>query len=245
VAVLDAVGEGLAFVDERGAVLASNGAFRRLAGAVQLPEGQLLRTVLPEPAIDEAVKRAIDTSATTQAQAMAGTPAREVRFRVLPITFANLGTVGLLITEDLSGNPRAETLRLEAAGLLATSLATVNAPLPREAVFALELSRAAIELDETPPAAEVVLMGELAPRLRAADEAPAVYVVRSRAVTALKLLRLELASSSCASSSRSARRRRCPPWSRSSRRASSSASRATAGSPSGPSRGRASRSESG
>lgn len=190
--VLDAVGEGLAFVDERGVVLASNGAFRRLSGSGTSPEGQLLRNVLPDPAIDEAVKRAIETSSATNVRAPAGSPTREIRFRVLATALANLGTVGLLITEDLSPNPRVEALRVQSGELLTSSLANPNVRLPREGIFALELSRAAILLDEPAPPPEVVLLSELLGKTRAADEAPAVYVIRSRAEAALRLVRLEL-----------------------------------------------------
>jgi two-component system phosphate regulon sensor histidine kinase PhoR len=192
VAVLDAVNEGLAFVDERGIVLASNGAFRKLAATGTLPDGQPLRNVLPEPVLEEAARQAITTSSTVTAQATVGSPSYEVRFRVLPTTLANLGSVALLISEDLSMSPRIESLRVESAALLTSALSHVNAQLPRETAFALELSRAAILLDEPAPPAEVVLLAELVPRIRAADEAPAVYLVKARAAVAIALLRLEL-----------------------------------------------------
>jgi HAMP domain-containing protein len=191
-AVLEAIGEGLAFVDQRDVILAANGSFRRFLGAGVHPEGQRLRDVLHDGALVAAVEKTFSTGRETRVDAVVGDPPRDVRFRIVSTVVANVGTVALLVTEDLSPNPRVESLRVEAAAILARSLGFSNAPLPREAQFALELSRLATLLDERPEPAEVVLLGELLPRARGADEAPALYMVRSRAEAGTRLLRLEL-----------------------------------------------------
>ncbi len=192
IAVLDAIGEGLAFVDEQDQVLAANGAFRKLLGPGVLPEGQRLRAVLPDPALETAVRRAFMTFLEARADATVGDPPREVRFRVVPSVVANVGTVALLITQDLGPNPRVEALSLESADLLVRALERSNTPLPRDAVYALEMASAGRLLDEPPPSPEVVLLREVIPGLPQVAEAPAVYVVRSRLETALSMVRLEL-----------------------------------------------------
>ncbi len=192
IAVLDGIGEGIAFVDEKEQILAANGAFRRLLGTGGMPEGHRLRDVVPAPAVEQALKKAFLTFLEARAEAALGDPPRAIRLRVLPTVVANVGTVALIITQDLRPNPRVESLVIEAAHVLAGSLERTNVAVPRDAVYALEVLAAAKALDEPVPPAEVVLLQELLPRDAQAAEAPAVYIVRPRCELAFRLLRLEL-----------------------------------------------------
>lgn len=192
VAVLDGIGEGVAFVDEQDKVLAANGAFKRLLGTGLSLESHKLRDVLPDPGVEAAVRKAFMTFLEARASAVVGEPPRDVNFRVLPTVVANVGTVALIITQDLSPNPRVETLYVEAANVLTRSLERANVQLPRDAVYALEVAAAARLLDEPHSPPEVALLQELVPRQQTVAEAPAVYVVRALASTAFRMLRLEL-----------------------------------------------------
>jgi two-component system phosphate regulon sensor histidine kinase PhoR len=194
IAVLDAIGEGIAFVDEQDQVLAANGAFKQLVGTGTAPEGHRLRDVLPDQPLEAAVRKAFMTFLEARATASVGTPARDVRFRVLPTVVANVGTVALLITQDLRPNPRLEEIHAEGARILARSLEKANLALPAEAEEALAIAKAATLLDETQPTPEVALVAELTPDHPGAAEVPAVYVVRSRVAAAFELMRVDRAA---------------------------------------------------
>src|SRR5581483_11971276 len=93
VAVLDGIGEGVAFVDEEHQVLAANGSFRRLLGAATAPEGHRLRDVMPNADVEAGVRKAFMTFLEARVSAVVGEPPRDVSLRILPTVVANVGTV--------------------------------------------------------------------------------------------------------------------------------------------------------